>query len=345
MNGSAFPKDIYVLLMKKYLDSADALSLSMTCPRLYKVFSPFERFYMKYGYVPPKFAPPVPIVEEEWTTCDDCHTTLKKKSLLNHYVRKKCKMYVKQALVCKNCMTSVEITRYLTHVVRCKGRYEAETCSKCQTRHSMIYCAKKLTQCKYCKRKIPLILLHKKKYCEICDAVVSSGKCFLCKPKRCYSCKEEECPCCHELIDPFGESPHKCPSTIGAILQRFGKDLCKILYRKGHGGWYHVDYEDYYLANAIDTIPPIERRAVTRVFLPNGMHILSFRGPGDFMWRIKPAPPHCANCATTAKLLFDCKKCGLVRYCGERCVEMHLGNHKTECLDCLWHPSASRVPE
>lgn len=334
MNGSAFPKDIYVLLMRKYLDSRDALSLSMTHPSLYGVFSPFERFYMQFNVVPPKFVPPVPIVEEEWSYCNDCHTVLKKTSLINHYERKKCKKYVKDPLLCQMCMTSVDTKRYLTHVKRCKGRYNAEACSKCQTRHVRLVCDRKIVKCRSCKRDMPTLLYNKKRHCEICDEVVRhQGNCFICRDRRCTQCAEKECPCCLKLIDPFGKTDHECQTLIGSILQRTGKDFLKVRYNDYHNGWYQIDYQYYYIVDSIAAIPRLEPPTTTRVFLPDGKYILAFLEPGDFMWRIRPTPPHCAYCATTSRSLFECKWCGLVRYCGVDCEEMHWQDHKVECLE------------
>jgi hypothetical protein len=350
MEGSVFPKDIYLYLFDKCLGPRDQLLLSMTCKKLYSLFTPWKRKFMSLDLEPRKEPEWAICDEREWDECKTCFMRIKKENMHKH----KCMFRMQVLRTCRKCMVPFSAKRYKWHT--CMGRITAgRICAQCKTIHKRPYdCIFKETKCVKCSRNLPAELFTRHVQCELCDdTVIGPLGCFTCSIKRCYEHKKFQCTFCCEYWDPFGiETTHNCKDARGRVTCNIVKTLSSdnntggIVYwdpdEYTYPGLFHTyvlnEYVAIYFVKSLNEIPTMMfMRDNVMIFLGE-TQLASFSALSDFMWIrsvvIPDKPPrYCSRCMATNKSnYYKCSRCKRTKYCSQECQEADWKYHKYDCL-------------
>lgn len=137
MEGSALTKDIYLLLIHRYLYPRDGWVLAHTCKKLMAAFGPLVLKQMRAGIA--------------------LETALKHARPLQRQYRPVPSGYYR----CELCFDSVKLSRRDRHVRRCDQK-PWEQCHMCELRdHGMDDCVFLLVTCSKCHQQGPLALVER----------------------------------------------------------------------------------------------------------------------------------------------------------------------------------------
>jgi hypothetical protein len=182
-----FPRDIFWLLLRKYLPAGDSFRLASTCKTYYEQIKQFKSLLIA-GFS-------ISVVERD-----------------REEFEKKCKQIIEtreakrggrtpiyEKKLCVRCYRWIKEYKFDEHVRKAKCPLsDYAYCSLCRTRlHPYAYCPVEMIECKKCDARIPRHVSARKKKCYICGrfAVGFMIGCSTCK----FECKKQKCASCGEL--------------------------------------------------------------------------------------------------------------------------------------------------
>lgn len=318
MDGSVFPKDIYWLLMRHYLEPHDALRMSRACRKLWAMFTKKERRYLEAGEKLSNVISKAPQSLE----CNVCNEHVRPHNRGAH--GRKCATLTTRTgpewQVCTACKHRVKVQNMPRHkIYKCEAEWIGVV----------------PTECSACARPCPYNLL--KSECDICKEPCAARSCPKC-PSRCIACSPVACSGCTMLVDKFAQdqTPHVCATELGRLLIAFGVHWLESSNTEdgARDGIYLIRGQRIVMIDSVLEIPPVTIDYTTLVLRESYIPVLT-RTREMIAWHIERAevPNHCFICVNTMHKAFPhCGTCKKYSYCSRECQLIHWKRgHREEC--------------
>lgn len=362
MDGSLFPLDLYLLLLKKYLCPYDAFVFSLTCKKLYAIFNPIERLWLLCNERP-ALKQPVPrdqLFLADYVSCRACRVAMKATTIIEH----KCNLRVlaarEEMTLCDQCFGVVLKRRLKKHQEsgKCMPKDDG-VCHECYGDAHGIFswdkCKAKKTRCQnfidsgigYRNQCLNIIYWGRVFPCSVCQNFYLRRDCKECQIQhhnwhRCSQHLPLRCRACRA----YYEKIHVCENVVDRVWLAFQKRHANLprFSLRGNGLLKCADY--YYLLPVPShrEIPSLEAFQVT---LPigvvyddvNAREIFTMYEPGAFYIphfapkEIYVRRQFCQWCGTTQGPMLKCGGCSAACYCSKKCQASHWKWHKLECLE------------
>jgi len=244
MNGSVFHKDIYILLMRRYVRPYDAFVFSLTCKTLYAQFTSVERLWLLCNQWPRITSPQVRLdrLLEDFVSCRVCRVAMKATTVAQH----KCSVRVVEnrhdMILCTQCLSRVHSKKLEKHLKKgcetgCYKKRALNVCEKCHGRHGWmrdLQCVALKSRCNrfrwetviddashlpktkmsVCGNRVWKNRVH---ICDVCKNVIVlvDAWCKECELEngcrnRCLNHKQTKCLGCAVSWDPHKGDKHVC---------------------------------------------------------------------------------------------------------------------------------------